>query len=326
MKYVSIAELSDIIRNNLWKIPHDIDLVVGVPRSGMLPASMIALFLNKRLSDIDSFIEGRIYSLGLSRGESVSLGTVKKVLIVDDSICSGQAILNAKQKIENNKKESCEYYYCTPIATSNGSKMVDIFFAVIDGERVFEWNIYHHSILAHACVDIDGVLCTDPAVDDDGAIYKEFLQNATPLFIPTYKINTIISCRLEKYRYYTEKWLRANGVLYDNLVMLNLPDKTSRLLWNKYGEYKGEYYKQKHDCSIFIESSLFQAKKIAEISKKPVYCVQTNEMIEYTPKESILKKIVGHRCPVIYNFFCKCCRKIIRMKNYFGRIFLSRNT
>lgn len=312
MRYVTISELSNIIRRNLWKIPHDIDLVVGVPRSGMLPASMIALYLNKQLSDIDSFIEGRIYSVGLSRGESVSPCAVRKVLIVDDSIHSGKAILNAKKKIENSNEKLCKYYYCTPIATSHGSKMVDFFFTIIDEERIFEWNIYHHPMLSHACVDIDGVLCADPIVDDDGAIYKEFLGSASPLFIPTYKINTIISCRLEKYRYDTEKWLKANGVLYDNLVMLNLPDKTSRLLWNKHGEYKGEYYRQKQDCSIFIESSLAQAKKIAEISKKQVYCVQTNEMIECCINESTAKKTMRHKCSIIYNFFRKCYRKLLQ--------------
>ena len=321
MRYVTISELSDIIRRNLWKIPHDIDLVVGVPRSGMLPATMIALYLNKQLSDIDSFIEGRTYSVGLSRGESVNHCAIKKVLIVDDSIHSGKAILNAKKKIENSKEKSCNYYYCTPIATSFGSKMVDFFFIIIDEERVFEWNIYHHPILSHACVDIDGVLCADPTVDDDGTIYKEFLGNANPLFIPTYKINTIISCRLEKYRYDTEKWLKANGVLYDNLVMLNLPDKASRLLWNKHGEYKGEYYKQKQDCIIFIESSLTQAKKIAEISNKQVYCVQTNEMIEYCPEKSIVKQVMKHRYSIIRSFLRKFYRKLLLCKNKFRHLF-----
>ena len=59
MRYVTTAYLSDLVRKNLSKIPHDIDLVVGVPRSGMLPATMIALALNKRLTDINSFAEGR---------------------------------------------------------------------------------------------------------------------------------------------------------------------------------------------------------------------------------------------------------------------------
>ena len=52
MQYRTIRDLSDLIRRNLWKIPHDIDLVVGVPRSGMLPASMIALYLNTKFTSI----------------------------------------------------------------------------------------------------------------------------------------------------------------------------------------------------------------------------------------------------------------------------------
>lgn len=33
MKYITIADLSDTIRKNIWKIPHDIDCVIGIPRS-----------------------------------------------------------------------------------------------------------------------------------------------------------------------------------------------------------------------------------------------------------------------------------------------------
>ncbi len=60
MNYRTIADLSNLIRTNLYKIPHDIDVVVGVPRSGMLPATMIALYLNKRLSDINTFFVGGV--------------------------------------------------------------------------------------------------------------------------------------------------------------------------------------------------------------------------------------------------------------------------
>ena len=44
MQYRTIADLSALVRANIHKVPHDIDIVVGVPRSGMLPAMMIAFF------------------------------------------------------------------------------------------------------------------------------------------------------------------------------------------------------------------------------------------------------------------------------------------
>ena len=99
MQYRTIADLSALVRGNIHCVPHDVDVVVGVPRSGMLPAMMIALYLNKRVSDLDSFIDGRIYEAGV-RSQYVSHDNINKVLIVDDSVRSGSAIGKAKKKIQ----------------------------------------------------------------------------------------------------------------------------------------------------------------------------------------------------------------------------------
>ena len=129
MQYRTIQDLSGLIRKNLWKIPHDIDLVVGVPRSGMLPANMIALYLNVRLTDIDSFVEGHVYSSG-ARGKGLN-SVIRKVLVVDDSIYSGASLLEAKGKLRK-VEDQYSFIYLTPIATSFGSKQVDIYFEIID--------------------------------------------------------------------------------------------------------------------------------------------------------------------------------------------------
>lgn len=278
MRYVTVEELNRMIRRDLWKIPHDIDVVVGIPRSGMLPASLVALYLNTRLSDIDSFIDGKCYSNGLSRGKYIRSGEIKKVLVVDDSIRNGISLLDAKRKL-NGVQDRYEFVFFVPIASTIGSEMVDLYCEIIEEERLFEWNIFHRSILNKACVDIDGVLCVDPVVDDDGPRYMEFLHTARPLFTPTSKVNTLVSCRLEKYRQQTEDWLRNNNVDYDRLIMLDFPNKAARVAWNKHGDYKGEYYKKRDDCVLFIESSKTQAQRIADISHKPVYCVETNMMV-----------------------------------------------
>lgn len=303
MRYVTIADLSNIIRWNIWRIPHDIDVVVGIPRSGMLAANMIALFLNTNLSDIDSFVEGKIFRNGLSRDCYVrKSNTIRKILVVDDSIDRGTAITNAKNKLKDIHCQDIEILFCAPIATSIGATMADICFEIIDDERVFEWNLFHHSILEHACVDIDGVLCLNPEEDDDGVKYRAFLNTANPLFTPTVIINTLISCRLEKYRVQTEKWLNDNNIKYKNLILLDLPDKSSRIKWGKHGEYKGTYYKESN-CCLFIESSQYEAATITKVSNKPVICVETNELL-FSPLETRLKKIkenTQHHMPRTYH-------------------------
>ena len=304
MRYVTIKELSDIIRRNLWKIPHDIDVVVGIPRSGMLAANMIALYLNTNLSDIDSFVNDIVYSNGLTRGKYVkSQKSIRKVLVVDDSIHSGNSLYDAKQKLIGVQDKRYNFLFCVPIATSNGSKMVDLCFEIIDEDRIFEWNLFHHCFLENACLDIDGVLCCDPEEDDDGEKYFTFLQTAKPMFVPTVKINTLISCRLEKYREQTEQWLNKNSISYQNLVMLDFPNKASRVKWGKHGEYKGEYYKNS-DCTLFIESSLRQATIIAKIANKPVICTETNELLFFEPNKKCkdFKRKIRRHMPNTYRF------------------------
>ena len=305
MEYRTIADLSTLIRTNIHLVPHDIDLVVGVPRSGMLPALMIALYLNKRVTDIDSFIEGKIYTAG-TRSQYIPDNDIKKVLVVDDSVRTGKAINKAKNKIKD-ADLLYQYIYLAPIATTESKKFVDIYFEIIDDDRLFEWNIFHHEVLESACLDIDGVLNVDPSIntDDDGPNYIHFLQNTKPLFTPTVPIDTLISCRLEKYRSYTEQWLKRHGVRYNHLVMLNLPSKAERLLWNNHGLYKAQYYQEHSNLCLFIESSARQAQVIANHTLKPVICVETNTLVQPDAHMTSRKKIrraIRHRCPRLYEF------------------------
>ena len=268
-------------------MPHDVDFVVGIPRSGMLPASLIALYLNKPLTDIDAFVDGRLYGCGL-RLRNKENASLKKVLIVDDSVNSGFAIQEAKEKFSV-FKDKYELLYLAPIVTEEGTKKVDIWFEILDYPRIFEWNLFHHPLLETACMDIDGVLNKDPEIDDDGPLYMDFLNTATPLFIPTVTIGTLISCRLEKYRAQTEAWLKKYNIKYNQLVLLNLPDKATRVKWNKHGEWKADFYK-KHKSCLFIESSISQAQKIADISQKPVFCLETNKMVTPCLSTQVLMK------------------------------------
>ena len=56
MNYRNIRDLNNIILKKLSIIPRDFDLIVGVPRSGMLPANLLSLYLNRPYTDIHSFM------------------------------------------------------------------------------------------------------------------------------------------------------------------------------------------------------------------------------------------------------------------------------
>jgi uncharacterized HAD superfamily protein len=291
-EYRSFSDLNQAIIQNLALFPHDVDLIVGIPRSGMLPANLLALYLNKPYTDINSFIEGRIYATG-ERMKIINLSNFKKVLIIDDYIASGKALSKAKEKI---RPLSCAYSFSfgAVYVDKKSVNLVDFHCEVFDGHgmAVFEWNIFlYQGLSKKTCYDIDGVLCVDPPIDDDGENYINYINNAIPLYLPSGEIDSLVTCRLEKYRTATVEWLKKWHINYKNLIMLDLPTKDEREKWGKCGIYKGEVYK-KSKCVLFIESSLKEAIEIKRISKKPVFCTETFSMINNNIyKEKFISRI-----------------------------------
>ncbi|CAM3010472.1 Uncharacterized protein, HAD superfamily [Flavobacterium succinicans] len=278
MYYRNVKDLNNIILQRLSIIPRDFDLIVGVPRSGMLPANLLALYLNRPYTDIHSFLNGHIYKAG-ARGQFFDISEFKNVLVVDDSIASGAAMVEVKENLKH-LNDQFNIKYCAIYVIPGKEKMVDYFFETVPLPRYFQWNILNHTTLEKACFDIDGVLCADPLPEqnDDGEKYIDFILNAPPLFIPGSKIGTIVTSRLEKFRKETETWLAANNIKYNDLVMLDLPNMEARQRANNHGDHKAKTYLSK-PYVLFIESEYHQAVEINRLSKKPVLCTANFEMI-----------------------------------------------
>ena len=280
--FKSYEDLVADIRKNIGKVQgHGFDLVVGIPRSGMIPAYIISAYLNIDCTDVDSLVENRSLQKGITRktkGSLVFPYEAKQILLVDDSIYSGRSFELTKLKIPEvllDKVKTLAIY-----ASDLSKKRVDIFFEYLDGTKIFEWGIFHNNIISKTCIDIDGVLCRDPLSEenDDGEKYLNFIRNASPLFLPTGEAYALVSNRLEKYRNETETWLEKYGVKYRKLVLLNLPTKEERLKIDAGIEHKGAFFKNS-DAIFFLESSYNQSISIAKVSGKPVYCVEKNVFI-----------------------------------------------
>lgn len=287
MHFRSVADLSTTITNNLDRLPHGLDLIVGIPRSGLLAANLVALHLNKPMTDLEGFLAGRVLTggerLNPNLTQKASERKTPRVLVIDDSICSGRAMDEARRRIAA-VDPSAELFFAAVYATHRSEMQIDLAFERCPLPRVFEWNLMHSGQLAHSCVDIDGVLCVDPTEEqnDDGPRYAEFLENAPPLLLPTYPVHALVTCRLEKYRRATETWLAKHGVKYQKLVMLDLPNKAARIAANPHGRFKAGVYASE-PTDLFIESSSSQALKIADIANKPVYSVEARRMVYPAP-------------------------------------------
>jgi uncharacterized HAD superfamily protein len=315
MNYRSINDLNNTILKQLHQIPRDIDLVVGIPRSGMLPANLLALYLNLPYTDIHSFLNGYIYKSG-ARRQFFNASDYKNILIVDDSIASGSAIKESKKDLAHLESEF-DIKYCVIYYTPEKQHLADFALEEVATPRYFQWNIFNHTTLEKACFDIDGVLCVDPSKDqnDDGEKYISFLQSAAPLYIPGSKIGTIVTSRLEKYRKETEAWLNTNGVTYNKLVMLDLPDMKARQKANNHAAHKAKEY-QVNGYNLFVESDLGQAMEINRLTKKPVFCTENFQMIY--DSESLAYNIKsGKYFPFLRRFALKVRNGIRKVKALF---------
>ncbi len=284
--YMSVADLTGIVRTNLQHIPVSVDLIVGIPRSGMIPAYLVGLFMNRLVVDLETFLANGVAGHGITRevGQPVlSPQAARHILLIDDSLTSGGSMRSSLERVRASAY-SGKVTTCVAINHPARRDAVDLFFAEMPQPRIFEWNAFHHPAVSTACFDLDGVLCVDPidADNDDGIRYREFLRSAQPLFRPTRPLGHIVSARLEKYRALTEEWLVRNGVQYGQLHLIDLPNQAERRRLRAHGSHKARVYRET-GASLFYESDLTQAREIAQLSDKPVLC--TADMALHLPAQ-----------------------------------------
>lgn len=267
MNYKSFADLSKDIKNNLHKIPKDVTLVVGIPRSGLLAANLISLYTKLPLTDIDSFIEGKILCPSFQNDSLNAKAFEGKILIVDDSVATGKAIEDARQKLKPIiEAASYKLLFCCIYADPEKKHLVDIPLLLLGRPRVFEWNLFHNKIIEKSGVNLSGVLAINPnGPNIKNEKHFKTILNATPYIIPKKNIGTIFYTSDKQDQKATETWLQKNGVQFSELVINDNSDL-------------GLAYKKRKNLTLFIEFEKLSAEHIFEKSGKDVYCIESNTM------------------------------------------------
>lgn len=284
VSYITYAQLAEDVREFIRKLPRalidNLCGVVGVPRSGMLPATMIANNLHLPLADSWSFAHINRFPEAGHR-LTINQSNHHTILVVDDSIYAGTSINRALDRLKetyqnyNLKFVSAVLYRCPEKAAE-----VDYYLRDVPKPRYFEWNLLQHPDLPTFMLDLDGVLCYDPTVyDDDGPQYVNSLIHAEPLYLPKFLVHSICTMRLERHREVTERWLEDYNVRYGELIMVDLPTAQKRREQLNYAQWKGEKYKSS-SAQLFIESAKEQAGGIQEYSGKPVICLENSKVYQ----------------------------------------------
>lgn len=279
LNFRSIEHLNLAIVNNLHKIRAlDADLIVGIPRSGMLPASLIATHLQLPFTDIDSYNSGRWYIKSKKVTVPSDLpNTPLRVLLVDDTINTGTAMRHAVSTLRNSNDTVIKFaVYGSP---KNKPEDIDFICELCPLPRAFQWNIWKHNDAKNWGTDMDGVLCRDPIKkeNDKGPLLENFYKTVEPKFLFSKPIKYIITSREERFRTVTEEWLLKYNITYEKLIMKpnGLPGGNQA-----HAEYKANILKTGpwSDVQLYIESDPKQAKIMAQLINIPIWCIDNQKL------------------------------------------------
>ena len=250
-------------------IPNDYDVIIGVPRAGLMFANILACRFGRPLSTPDNFLRGEMWF----SHDAPLPPKITKVLLVEDSIGAGIQINSAYQRI----KEAFPQMHIEKaglFVVPQSADKLDYSFAVKPEPNFFEWNIMTATWSWGEVVSgLEGVICLENPLSsnyfDDK--YIHYVRSAKPLLIPTYPLKAIVTSRPEGLRKVTEKWLYEHNVKYEHLIMR--PDDLTANFSN--------IVKMKSDVARAIkpfwvwESNYEEAKEIHQRARVPVLCTQT---------------------------------------------------
>ena len=275
-EYITTSQLIKDCRDLLLPQVANLELrgILGIPRSGMLPASMLAMWLNLPLYTLDPlgkpFVLSAMDEFGGRRMKDHK-STVGKLLVVDDTIYSGAAMLDIRSKMWEHAYFSCVYF------RPKSNFKPDFYARELKPPHLLEWNLFNCTYIEHALLDFDGIFSPNVPREacKDETKYIEYIKNVEPFYhrIPKTRCKGIVTARLEKYRDITEEWLERHGISYDFLKMYPTEqrEKRDKNHIEESSTFKANVFSNS-DAKFFIESELAEAVRIREKSGKFVIC------------------------------------------------------
>lgn len=276
LEWVSNAALARDAVRLAGLVPHDAAGIVGIPRSGLLAATLIATHLHLPLYELTE--EGALNRLGSgSRGRNWGwpAGATGPLVVVDDTTYSGAALGRAKEAVRRLGLPSVLFAVVYP---RPGVEQPDLFCRHLPSPHLLEWNVANNAIIrgnplapeyqAGIAFDLDGVIVHD--AESGGPM-------GTPYLLPrTVPVPLICTGRKESSRPETEALLARYGAKYNRLVML--PDDVE-MTTESVAAHKARYYLES-GCGFFLESCPAQAALIFSLSSRPVVCPRADKVFQ----------------------------------------------
>lgn len=267
MQYRSVGDLSTDARSLAASLPADLDFLVGIPRSGLLAATLVALHRNIPVADLDGICEGRVMATGDRYRGPTDLAEMDRVVVLDDTLNTGKTMEAASERIRE-AEFSGEITFGAVYVTEEGKGAVDHWGEVVPQPRVFEWNLFHHARLRRWAVSFEGVLCD---IDRFSVSEGTDILAAEPIVRPTKPIGWVVSCVPHRFREDIRAWLESHDIAYRALATDMIGHERPCL------EFKQDAY-ETSNAELFLEGAASAAEALAEAVGQPVYCLETNRL------------------------------------------------
>jgi len=284
LNYVTNGDLCNIIHQNIWKIPHNIDGIICIPRGGLFVGTIISEFLHKPIYTVDSFLAGISLGSGLGmNNDATPPNPYGTYIVVDDSASSGDSFTKAAEALKDHR--GTLLYTAVICDEFRAPDNVNIILSSVQEPRIFELNLFRLWFLSKCILDIDGVLCVDPApgLDLDEDKYIDHILNAAPTVHLGQPAMALCTHRLIKYAPQTQQWLRQNEIEYGVLHMLafgSIQEKIEKMDTPEYLNMKTTVYDQYQEAQLFIESNWDEAQRIYRNLHRPVLCTDRNILLQ----------------------------------------------
>lgn len=208
-KWITTAEL---IEDTLSLIPRltGYQSIIGVARSGLAPAALLAQMLHLPLYILRQ-TEGDLIHAGHGwrlHGRETGLS---RPLLVDDTIGSGTSMQRSLELLWAREilPDTCVIYQ-----HPQAQLMATHCAKYLGNPHVLEWNVGNSPYSDRIVWDMDGLICEDcpPECDDDGPRYLDWMRAVKPKCLTRRSRITIATGRREKWRSETLAWLDRHGV------------------------------------------------------------------------------------------------------------------
>lgn len=258
-RFVTSADLANDTIKLIPKLPTDLSGIVGIPRSGMVPATLLATYLHLPLFEMTN-TGPRQLSNGWRLSDSAHIERHGPMLLVDDTSMHGNAMNMAKAQWKETKRKQeviGAVVYCSPQKYHHHGPMPDLWAVDLEHPHLLEWCLFNCGFMHFSALDFDGIMTVD--------------QTQHPQYLPRkYPLKLIVTGRLERERQRTLDWMSRHGITAERLEMWpgTLEDREKP---GAIAAFKAEHFK-KSGLQFFVESDPEQAAEIARLTRKTVVC------------------------------------------------------